>query len=125
MTIAEITRTARDLSLKRFSKKSGIVIALLDTSVYTRSLLAINCQFKPAPVARPLPNQHSEIPAAYMAPGRASNNQPLISDAPALSAATAGPNDLPQSTQSDKSVVRRYMSTPINNIPLLSTIKEI
>src|SRR5699024_9175398 len=51
MTIAEITRRARDLSLKRFSKKSGIVIALLDTSVYTRSLLAINCQFKNAPVA--------------------------------------------------------------------------
>src|SRR5699024_10684111 len=98
MTIAEITRRARDLSLKRFSKKSGIVIALLDTSVYTRSLLAINCQFKNAPVASPIHNQDSEIPEAYMAPGRASNNQPLISDAPALSAATAGPYDLPTVT---------------------------
>src|SRR5699024_9163868 len=98
MTIAEITRRARDLSLKRFSKKSGIVIAFLDTSVYIRSLLAINCLFKNAPVARPIPNQDSEKPDAYMAPGRASNNQPLISDAPALSAATAGPNDLPPST---------------------------
>src|SRR5699024_3418893 len=98
MTIAEITRRARDLSLKRFSKKSGIVIALLDTSVYTRSLLAINSQFKNEAVENPIPNQNSELPDAYSAPGRASNNQPLISDAPALSAATAGPNDLPPST---------------------------
>src|SRR5699024_3385024 len=98
MTIAEITRRALDLALKLFSNKSGIVIALLDTSVYTRRLLAINCQFKNAPVASPIPNQDSKIPEAHMAPGRASNNQPLISDAPALSAATAGPNDLPPST---------------------------
>src|SRR5690625_2576301 len=98
MTIAEITRSARDLSLKRFSKKSGIVIALLDTSVYTRSLLAINCQFKNAHVASPIPNQDSELPEAYMAPGRASNTHPLTADAPALSAATAGPSDLPPST---------------------------
>src|SRR5699024_12508443 len=98
MTIAEITRRARDLSLKRFSKKSGIVIALLDTSVYTRSLLAINCQFKNAPVASPIPNQDSEIPEAYMAAGRASNNQPLISDAPTHNAATTVTNDRTSTT---------------------------
>ncbi len=74
-----------------------MVIELPATSVYDLKRGATKIQFAHAPSTRPMTIHEPLRPVANMAPGSPIKSQPLMSDAPALSAVTAGPSVRPPS----------------------------
>ena len=70
----------------RFAKYSGSVNAP-SAAVDSRSLGATKRQLHQVPTSKPVATQTASPRATKARPGKASNNQPLISEAPALIAA--------------------------------------
>ena len=85
-------------SLNRLAKNPGIVMESSNFSVKILMGLAIYCQLKKAPMVNTIAIQLPLIPVKNINPGSPSKSQPLISEAPADSAATTGFNPLPPKT---------------------------
>jgi hypothetical protein len=97
MITAETIRSIVPLSGKRLARNCGMVSALPSRSVCSRSRGATMIQLRPAPTVSPIAIHASTSPLANSAPGSPSSSQPDMSDAPALSAVTAGPSPRPAS----------------------------
>ena len=82
----------------RRARNCGSVTAPSNRSLSARSRGATKRQLPHAPQIRPTTIHASPAPSANTAPGRPSSSQPLMSEAPAESAATGAGNALPPIT---------------------------
>ena len=117
--ITETVDKTFDLSLKRFVKNSGIVIASPKAIVHLRKGFATINQLRYVPITKPKAVQKASfIPPRYASPGNPIKSQPDMSEASALKAVIQGPTLRPPIKKSLDELFFLAYITPIIIIKL-------